>query len=293
MTLHTGRFFALLIAACLLSFASCEDGRKVDSPALDGMGLVDMSLSSEIIVRSIENRSDEYLDYNFRYVGVGDYGTSDYYRYGDVVWPMAWYFGRFVAQVESCTADEAEQGRGCVRYEGFSSPFNVINGETTRVVDIECGVANYRVSVIFEDAMFISFKDFRLDVTSVTAPECDEDGLEISPETPVRTLEYDALNLSGYYNLHGTRMNLKYTLYVKAFGAEEFVEQQSGYYVNSGETEPAVVNAADAITFRVGYTGDAVVVPGVMFIVSGERTDVIDNSITIKDYENGDIREDE
>ena len=92
MTLHTGRLMSLLHAAVILIFVSCEDTRQ--SQVLpDGMGLVDCTLSSEIVVKSAETVSEVFSDYNFRYVGVGDYGTSEYYRFGDIDWPMEWYFG--------------------------------------------------------------------------------------------------------------------------------------------------------------------------------------------------------
>ena len=291
MTLHTGRLLTLIISAFSLICISCEDNSSVNVRPEEGMGLVSMSLHSEITVKNTDQNSDDFSDYNFRFVGVGKYGTSDYYRYGSVEWPMSWYFGQFRVQAESCTAEDAESGRGTIRYEGFSTPFDVINGRKAET-SVICTIANCRVNVVFEDAMIQSFKDFRLDVTSVIAPVYDEEGNVTSVETPVRTLEYDALDLTGYYNVHGSNMNLKYTLFVKALGADEFIEQPSGYYQKEDDTMPSVVKAGDAITFRVRYTGETVQLPGIMFIVSGERTDAIDDSIHINDYENDNVVED-
>lgn len=294
MTLHTGRLTTLALAACVLFHSACENNIGTGALTGEGKGWIDASLHSEITVRNTDPQAEDYSDYNFRFVGVDGYGTSDYYRFGDVDWPMEWYFGVFRLQAESCTRDEAEAGRGRLRHEGIGENFAVVNGRTAKA-SVYCQVANVQVSVVFEDAMFISFKDFRLDVTSVLAPQYDEEGIEVSPETPVRTLEYDALNLSGYFNLHDAPMNLKYTLYVKHFGAEEYIESQTGHFVLPEQSGPAVLKAGDAITFRVKYTGETVEVPGVVFIVSGEWTeeDPIDNSVTVGDYTKDEVKEDQ
>ena len=69
MTLHTGRFIMLFYAALMLIFVSCED--KNQSQVLpEGMGLVDCTLKSEIVVKSPEVVLVNVDDYNFRFVGV-------------------------------------------------------------------------------------------------------------------------------------------------------------------------------------------------------------------------------
>lgn len=283
----------LIFSALLFVFASCENAGTAGAFIEDGKGLVDLSLSSEITIKNTESISEDYSDYNFRYVGVDGYGTSDYYRYGDVSWPMEWYFGTFRLQAESCTRDEAEQGRGKWRYEGTGTPFAVVNGQTA-ASSVVCGVANVRVNVIFEDNMFVSFKDFKLEVTSVLAPQYDEDDNLVSEERAVRTLEYNPLNTTGFYNLHDAPMNLKYTLSIKEFGVEEYIEHLNGYLVKDGSGVPAELVAGDDITLRVKYTGETVVLPGLIFIVNGEWTtdDVIGNDVSIEDYTGDTVTED-
>ena len=290
MTLHTGRLITLLYAAIMLIFVSCEDTRQ--SQVLpEGMGLVDCTLRSEIVVKSAEATSESFDNYNFRFVGVDGYATSEPMRFGDATWPMPWYFGVFQLQAESCTADEAEVGRGIPRYEGISQKFDVVNGRTASA-SVVCSPANCRVQVVFEDAMFTSFSAFKMDITSIVAAEYDEEGNETSPETIHRTLTYDALNTSGYFNLYPGVMNIKYTLYIQPFGAEEFIEYKTGWFLEEGETPRAQVERGDAIVFRVKYTGETVDIPGMMFIVSGERSGLIDNSISIGDYVGGNVTED-
>ena len=66
----------LFYAALMLIFVSCED--KSQSQVLpEGMGLVDCTLRSEIVVKSPEVVSVNVDDYNFRFVGVNGYATSE------------------------------------------------------------------------------------------------------------------------------------------------------------------------------------------------------------------------
>ena len=111
MTLHTGRFIMLFYAALMLIFVSCED--KNQSQVLpEGMGLVDCTLRSEIVVKSVEATSENVDNYNFRFVGLNGYATSEPMRFGDAQWPMPWFFGVYYLNAESCTREEAETLRG-------------------------------------------------------------------------------------------------------------------------------------------------------------------------------------
>lgn len=286
------RFILLTMALTIIVLSSCHGG--VDTPSEKGK--VDLSLSSslEIEVKS-EDAGSMLDDYHFRFAGVDDYGSSEYYRYGDVVMPMEWYFGLYKLEAESCTKEMAENGYGCLRYAGQSSTFAVINGEVTSV-SVICHVNNFRVNVKFDDTMYESFDDFRLEVKSLYAPEeeGDEDdsgdpqSLNLNMEA-IRTLELDPINQEGYYNLHDKPINIYYTLYVKNFDAVGYIESVSGYFEENGE--PAVVSPADNITFNVKYVGAPVISPDIKFIVNGVRTRIA-NGVTLKDYTEGSITED-
>ena len=293
MTLHTGRFIMLFYAALMLIFVSCED--KNQSQVLpEGMGLVDCTLRSEIVVKSVEAISEDFDDYNFRFVGVDGYATSDYYRYGDIVWPMEWYFGLFRLEAESCTEAEAEAGYGKLRFAGIGQSFSVINDQLA-MTSVVCNVANFRVNVNFNDKMFLSYKDFKLVVDAVLAPkyEEDEDGnlVMVRDEQLMRTLDFTTLNKVGFYNLHDDPMILKYTLYVMLDGASEYIEKVTGYLSDESLQIPVVVKAGDAITINVNYNGDVQPSAGIKFIVTTERKGIADE-FEIQDYEKGSVTED-
>ena len=285
MTLHTGRLIALILTALSFVFTSCDTAS--DGP--QGMGKVMLSLRSDIVVKSASPIS-EVDDFNFKFIGVGDYGSSEYYRYGDVQWPMDWYFGIFRLQAESCTWDEAHAGYGKLRYEGISEAFTVMN-EVTATASVICRVANVKVTVLFDDSMYEAFAGSKLKVETVE-PVLDEEGNVDWNEEPVskRFLELDAINQTGYYNLASDKTLLRYTLSLKADGAEEFVESKIGYFIENDN--PAFLKGGDVVTLRVRYVGAPIVTPGIKFIVSGSRTSV-DNDVSLENYNKDTVTEDE
>ncbi len=308
MTLHTGRFIMLFYAALMLIFVSCED--KNQSQVLpEGMGLVDCTLKSEIVVKSPEVVSVNVDDYNFRFVGVNGYATSEPMRFGDAEWPMPWFFGVYYLNAESCTREEAETLRGKLRYEGTSIyPFEVVN-ERVAQSEVTCSVANFQVKTNFSDKMYEVFEDYKLTVTSVSAPVEDEE----SPETEVegdgviedgeesedegvvqevyRTLDFTPFDQYGFYNLQDEPIILQYVLYVKLQGAEEFIPKKEGKFSVSEDGEATIVNAGDIITFNVDYTGTVEITDGIKFIVEGKRKTVNDG-LTLQDYQEGTVKED-
>ena len=288
MTLHIGRFTALLMTVSCILFTSCENGHINNS----GKGDVFLSLYSDVVLKSATPISD-VDDFNFRFVGVDGYATSEYYRYGDVSWPFKWYYGIYRLQAESCTVAEADEGYGCLRYEGTGSSFSVVNGRTA-TARVTCQVANVGVNVLFDDSMFETFSDFKLVVETVV-PVLDENGdIDLDSEMEVkRTLDFDAINMSGFYSLAEQPTLLRYILSLKLDGAEEFIESVTGYFTDPDAESPAVLAGGDLISLRVKYVGMPVVTPGIKFIVSGNRTSV-NNSVNLNDYQSKeDVVEDE
>lgn len=296
MTLHTGRYHALALAALLLMFMSCEGDESSRSLPVNGKGKVMLSLHSgvEIEIRSDAAPVSDYGQYNFRYVGVDGYATSQYYRYGDVSWPMEWYFGVFRLQAESCTYEEAETLRGRLRYEGISEPFAVINDQVA-TASVTCTVANFQVKANFDDTMYEAFDDYRLTVMSVSAPPADDGGEEEEEDVFVpqiyRTLDFTPFDLSGYYNLQSGPVNLKYELHVMPEDAEEMILVKEGYFSIDDQVTPAVPAAGDIVTFNVGYTGKVDVSDGIKFIVNGSKQ-TMDNALGLEDYVQGNVEED-
>ena len=289
MTLHTGQIRSLLLVALLLVFVSCENTSLSQIPS-EGKGLVMVGLYPEIEVKSEESVSEGTEDYNIRFVGVGDYVTSQYCRYGDMTWPMEWYFGIFRLQAESCTAEEAETLRGRLRYEGISPAFSVINGQTA-TASVTCKVANFQVKVHFDDSMYEAFADYKLTVSSVSAPPAEGEEEEFVQQNH-RTLDFTPFDKYGYYNLPQEQVILEYVLSVKTDGAELYVPAAEGYFTAGDEVEPTIVNAGDIITFNVIYTGPVVITDGVKFIVNGEKT-TVRTGVELEDYTDGTATEDE
>lgn len=294
MTLHIGRFYALVFAALMFLLVSCEGERPLHALASEGKGKVMLSLYSDIEIKSEAAPISDVEDYNFRFVGVDGYATSEYYRYGDVSWPMEWYFGLFRLEAESCTETEAETGYGRLRHAGVGQPFSVINDRLSNA-SVICRIANFRVTVNFNDKMFLSYKDFKLVVESVLAPIYgeDEDGnmVVVREEQLMRTLDFTAIDKVGYYNLHDDPVILRYTLYVMLDGADEFIAKADGYLMETGGAVPAVVKAGDAVTVNVDYAGDVQPSAGIKFIVSAERKGVGD-WLELEDYTQGSVTED-
>lgn len=294
MTLHTGRFYALAFAVLMFMLVSCEGENPSQSLAGTGKGKVVLCLYSEIEIKSEASPISDTDDYNFRFVGVDGYATSDYYRVGDVSWPMEWYYGLFRLEAESCTEEEAEAGYGKIRYAGIGQPFSVITDHLA-TASVVCDIANFRVSVNFNDKMFMQYKDFKLVVDSVLSPvyEESEDGNKnmVRDEQLMRTLEMTAINKAGFYNLHSDPMNLRYTLYVMNDGSSEFIASVAGYFTEDGSTEPAVISAGDYITLNVNYIGDVQPSAGIKFVINGERIGVADG-LEIEDYIQGSVTED-
>ena len=293
MTLHTSRLNLLLIAVMFISFVSCSERDFSCIYPEQGMGKVCFSLYTDIEVKA-STATTEVDDYNFRYVWADGSTVSEYFRYGDVSWPMEWYFGIYMIQAESCTASEAEQGYGCLRYEGVGQAFSVVN-DVTASASVTCKIANCRVQVNFNDKMFLSFKDFKLTVESVLAPvfEEDEEGNAhlVRDEQVMRSLDFTTIDKIGYYNVYDELQHLRYTLYVMLDGAEEFVQMQSGYLADLASGLSAPVKAGDFVTLNVNYVGDVVITDGVKFIIEGERKS-ISTSLGLNDYQNGSVTED-
>ena len=193
-------------------------------------------------------------------------------------------YGIYRLQAESCTEAEADEGYGCIRYEGVSSSFAVSNG-ITATAHVTCQVVNVNVNVDFDDSMYEAFSDFKLVVETVL-PALDEEGqFDMSSEPEIRrTLEFDTINMTGYFSLADQPTLLRYALYIKIDGADEFMESKKGYFTDGNASGPSSLRGGDLVTLNVKYTGAPIVTSGIKFIVSGERTSV-NNSVFLEDYQ--------
>lgn len=301
MTLHAGRLLKLAMLALLMALCSCakQDFTQEDSCVRKGMVNLDVKSGSDID------------DYQFRFVGVGDYSKArtGYQRFGDVTFPMDCYSGNFKVQVQSCSRYEAETGYGKLRHEGLSESFWIYFGSLSST-SVSCSVSNIRVDLTYDNTILDLFDDFVLCVETVNAPVYDEDGALIKDrgtDPAFRTLEFTTMNKSGFFNLQNDPvevstnqdLNLKYTLKVKDFGEDEYQTELEGYFMDTlkvgtqvTDIVPRVLQAGDLVTLNFKYNGSSITSPGIKFIIDGTRT-VVDNSISLPDYNSGSVEADD
>lgn len=288
MLKYRGLFWWAMIL-CVMVIPSCRKG-PLDEPQ---MGKVSITLSrdSQIEVRS----SSDEEDVEFKFVGLNGYGSSEeFIPYTGEGMEAEWYFGIYRLYAQTCSLEEAELGFGCVRHDGTSEPFTIVNGQVVPVSAVVCRVANCRVTVNFDMSMYEAFDDFKFFVRTVKAPvegeETVSDG-DTEEDNVLRTLEFNK-NGIGYYNLYDTPLNLEYILSVRANGAEEYVETARGYLLKEESgAEPAILAAGDAVTFNVRYTGQ-IDNPSsdLVFVIDGMRYPS-ENGITLPDYSEGGVNE--
>lgn len=288
MLKYKGLFWWTVIL-CVMVLPSCRKG-PLDEPK---MGKVSITLSrdSQIEVRS----SSDEEDVEFKFVGLNGYGSSEeFIPYTGEGMEAEWYFGIYRLYAQTCSLEEAELGFGCVRHDGTSEPFTIVNGQVVPVSAVVCRVSNCRVTVNFDMSMYEAFADFKFFVRTVKAPvegeETVSDG-DTEEDNVLRTLEFNK-NGIGYYNLYDTPLNLEYILSVRANGAEEYVETARGYLLKKESgAEPAIMAAGDAVTFNVRYTGQ-IDNPSsdLVFVIDGMRYPS-ENGITLPDYSEGGVNE--
>lgn len=288
MLKHRGLFIWMMIVN-IIAIPSCHKG-CLDDPE---MGKVSITLSrdSEIEVRS----SSDAGDVEFKFIGLNGYGSSpEFIPYTGEGMEAQWYFGIYRLYAQTCSLEEAELGFGCVRHDGTSEPFTIVNGQVVPVSAVVCRVSNCRVTVNFDMSMYEAFADFKFFVRTVKVPvegeETVSDG-DTEEDNVLRTLEFNK-NGIGYYNLYDTPLNLEYILSVRANGAEEYVETARGYLLKEESgAEPAILAAGDAVTFNVRYTGQ-IDNPSsnLVFVIDGMRYPS-ENGITLPDYSEGGVNE--
>lgn len=291
MLKYRGLFIWMMIVN-IIALPSCRKG-SLDEPQ---MGKVSITLSRDTQIE-VKSSSDEG-DVEFKFVGLNGYGSSEeFIPYTGVGMEAEWYFGIYRLYAQTCSLEEAELGFGCVRHDGTSEPFTIVNGQVVPVSAVVCRVANCRVTVNFDISMYEAFADFKFFVRTVKVPvEGEEtvsggDDVNMEESNVLRTLEFNK-NGIGYYNLYDTPINLEYILSVRANGADEYVETARGYLLKD-ETgaEPALLAAGDAVTFNVRYTG-LIDNPSsnLVFVIDGMRYPS-ENGITLPDYSEGGVNE--
>ena len=157
---------ALYILTILLAASACN--KAVMSP--QQMGVVTLSLASDAEVVT-GTKADDTIDYDSFLVNIegetlkGDVFTLEQ-TYGQMPQQMLVPFGSYVFSAESCTADVAETangGFGCVRYAGKTSAIDIMSSDPVGV-EIECTMANAKVTLVFDDSFLEDFSGCKAEI---------------------------------------------------------------------------------------------------------------------------------
>ena len=151
---------AINILAALLLATACNE--MVMDPGL--MGSISLSLSSDVEVEA-PTKAGTVDCSNFKVTIDGQRATGEEYRQEYVYSQMREKenipFGTYRIAAQSCTAEKAVEGFGCVRYSGTSSEFQVLS-QTPVSVNVKCKMANAKASLTLDQSFLEDFTDIRI-----------------------------------------------------------------------------------------------------------------------------------
>ena len=143
----------------LLAASACN--KVVMAP--QQMGTVTLSLASDVEA-VVGTKADNTVDYDAFLVKIAGetlvgnpFGQE--YVYSEIPAEMLIPFGSYFFSADSCTSVEAEtsnDGFGCVRYAGSTQQTDIISTETVGI-EIECSMANAKVTLVFDDSFLEDF----------------------------------------------------------------------------------------------------------------------------------------
>ena len=150
-------FFAALLCSC--------ERKSDDGP---GMGSIDVHLAADVPTRAVvELTPEQAADYNIAVfnanTGVQQGSTMKYAAYTPVYVRLNNFY---YVTAESCTASEAEDGMGKVRYAGKSANTFLTSENFLHVATVECSVANARVTVTFDESILNQFTDLKVSLST-------------------------------------------------------------------------------------------------------------------------------
>jgi hypothetical protein len=199
---------ALYILTILLAASACN--KVVMAP--QQMGTVALSLASDVEA-VVGTKADNTVDYDSFLVKISGetlignrYGQE--YVYSEIPDEMLIPFGSYFFSAESCTPAQAEtsnEGFGCVRYAGTTQKTDIMSTETMGI-EIECSMANAKVTLVFDDSFLEDFTDpkaeLKVDDREIELPDAATAAAKVS-----------------YFNVDSENL-LSYTIYGKINGRE-------------------------------------------------------------------------
>lgn len=251
---------ALYLAVTLLLASACN--KVVMEP--QRMGAISLLLSSdmEVVVSTKADAvdcSDFLVDiYGETFLGF-DY-ASEQYIYDQMPGEVMIPYGYYRVKAQSCLPSDAENGFGCVRYEGESDQVEILS-KTPTPVTLACKMVNGKVTMTFDESFLEDFTDVTVDIISTRSVNLTSGQANAPAEI--------------YFNVPAEGAQLIYTIYGTV--AKGTASEKRLSYTNSASPLMLLPAKWAKITIKSNHNG--VIGPGIE--VDGEMggdsfTEVID-----------------
>lgn len=238
--------YRLAAVIAFLSLISCTS--EVEG---DGFGYIDLSLLADVSVGDAVKAPEALPEEDYQ-----DYMIMLYSDDGTLLREVSYDAfaanqdnvqrvpaGTYTVYVESCTAEEAEEGMGKPRLAG-SQEFVVTAGRTTTAT-IACTVINAKITIAYDDDTITADSE-NMDKTKVLYPA----GLSISDSEGRRKLSVKLFASHGeadavYYNVDdGNTVSLVYTLVAGVYADNSIMRYDVSFTAEKGKWNQVTMTAA-------------------------------------------------
>lgn len=189
---------ALYISAAILLLSACNKAVMESQ----NMGFLTLSLSSdrEVVVRTKAEGNDcsDYLVDISGKTFLGQDYQSEQYVYSSMPDYLTVPYGYYYVSAQSCLESVAEQGCGCVRYQGVSNQVDVVS-QTPAKVSVTCRMVNGKVTMYFDESFIEDFTDLAVSMEAT--------------RTVLLTDEQARNQTDVYFNLPAEGSRLIYTIH--------------------------------------------------------------------------------
>lgn len=194
---------SLLAASCL--FAACNTA-KIEDPVQ--YGTLSVALADEPIVEvvtkaptTLVKTSDDAKNYVVRVYDDNNVQQGEdvtFYDFAPVTLPLGTYY----VTAENCSESQAENGNGQIRLYGSSGDVVLALNSLVQTAEVNCTVANAKVSVEFEASSLGVIPDLKVVLKGGTTDTRKNTGLEIAASESITETWFNPSDLS--YEISGT-----------------------------------------------------------------------------------------
>lgn len=212
------------------------------------MGSITLSLSSENEV-AVSTKADAvdcsgFLVDIYGETFLGQEYASEQYTYSAMPDAVELPYGCYYVYAQSCLETVAEDGFGCVRYEGLSDQVSVLS-QTPEKVTVSCKMVNGKVTMTFDEGFLEDFSDVTVDVTCTRTVTMTSD--EANAPTDV------------YFNVPEQGAELVYTIYGTV--GEGTVSAKVLKYTNA--SSPMILAPAKWAKITIKSNHNGIIGPGI------------------------------